>query len=789
MKVFTKHKPLNINSHTVKEDNAIPKKIKPLELNSIFATYFYHAPDSAFILTIDGTIEKCNKAALKLTGAKRPEELKGKNVAEFVHQQDLEKLIHDIDSFITTSEPKTSVYRVSPAYMPIQFIEITSSLFCADNAELRIISNVRDVTEQKRLEQKIKQNEEHFRALLKNSEDLISIIDLNGNLSFVTENIERFNGYTVKEIMDINLTKNIHPEDLPQVQEAFKTIFNNNKISKTIEYRSYDKAGNIMYIESIITNHFDDPDIAGIVLNSRNITERKITEDLLFEAKERAEQIYKVSPSAIFTTDKNHVITTWNNRAEELTGYKAQEIIGKKCATFSFGSCTEGCIMFNSEKAYPRQGIEAKIITRHGEIRHIVKNTDYLRDKEGNITGGIESFEDITEKKKAFEDMYISKKKAEDSDRLKSAFLANMSHEIRTPMNGILGFINVLKDKSLSIKEHDQYVDIIGSSGKHLLTLINDIIDISRIEAGQLQVNKKVFSVKKMMDELYDVFSMDIIEKRKKVRLHKFYQLNPKDDLIETDPDRLRQVITNLLSNAIKFTQEGSIAYGVRKLATNAGMVEFFVSDTGIGIPEEKQHEVFERFVQVDSSNSRNFGGTGLGLAISKGLITMMGGDIQVHSTLGKGTEFTFILPFKKATAINPADVKMNPINAQPYSWEGKRVLIVEDDAISFRYLEIILKSTKVIIDHSITGEKALKLFGDGKHYDLILMDIQLPGMSGYEVTDAMLKINSKANIIAQTANAMTEDITNCYAHGCKNVINKPVKREKLLQAMDKYLR
>jgi len=782
MSIYQEQKPKNFNGHDAKEDN------NPTELNAIFSTYFYHAPDSVFILTAEGVIEKCNKAALKLTGASNPAALKGKNVSDFIHHHDYEKLLQSMESFLTTGEPKTSVFRVSPAYMPIQFIEITSSLFCAENAELRIISNVRDVTEQRRLEQKIKQNEEHFRALLQNSEDLISIIDREGKLSFVTGNIQRFNGYTVEEMKDVDLTSNIHPEDLPLVQEAFQVVINNLSISKTIEYRSYDKAGNIIYIESIVTNHLDNPDIEGIVLNSRNITERKITKDLLFEAKEHAEQIYKISPSAIFTTDTKHVITTWNNRAEELTGYKAHEIIGKKCATFSFGSCTEGCIMFNSEKAYPRQGIEAKIITRNGEIRYIVKNTDYLRDKEGNITGGIESFEDITEKKKAFEEMYISKKKAEDSDRLKSAFLANMSHEIRTPMNGILGFINVLKDKSLSPEEHDQYVDIIGSSGKHLLTLINDIIDISRIEAGQLKFNKKVFSVKKMMDELYDVFSMNIIEKEKKVRLHKFYELDPDHDIIETDPDRLRQVMTNLLSNAIKFTQEGSIAYGVRKLATNAGMVEFFVSDTGIGIPKEKQNEVFERFVQVDSSNSRNFGGTGLGLAISKGLITIMGGDIQVHSVLGKGTEFTFILPVQKATHINSSEVKIKQKIVQEYSWEGKRVLIVEDDAISYRYLEIILRSSKIMIDHSITGEKALKLFGDGKKYDLILMDIQLPGMSGYEVTDAMLKINPDVTIIAQTANAMTEDITNCYAHGCKNVINKPVKREKLLQAMNEYL-
>jgi len=382
--------------------------------------------------------------------------------------------------------------------------------------------------------------------------------------------------------------------------------------------------------------------------------------------------------------------------------------------------------------------------------------------------------------------LQMAKERAEESDKLKSSFLANMSHEIRTPMNAIIGFSELITRKTIPQEKKDIYAQYITSSGKALLNLIDEIIDIAKIEAGQLKINKSTTYVNVLLNEIIDYINN---EKKKNKKDHILITKNEAIHDINfcflCDPLRLKQIITNLLNNALKFTFEGLIEVGY--IMPNNVTIVFYVSDTGIGLSDDKLPLIFERFRQADDTITRQFGGTGLGLAISKKLVEMMGGRIWAESEKGKGSTFFFSLPL-----IIP-DISKNIIESNKElnstdSFEGKTILIAEDEDNNFIFLEEVLNPTKAKIIRAKNGIQAVNAIKTHPDISVVLMDIKMPEMDGYQATSIIKEIKPSIPVIAQTAYAMAEDIIKGKNVGCDEYLSKPIKPEILINTLKRFI-
>jgi len=393
----------------------------------------------------------------------------------------------------------------------------------------------------------------------------------------------------------------------------------------------------------------------------------------------------------------------------------------------------------------------------------------------------------LVEKTKELEVQIIERKVAEESDKLKSAFLANMSHELRTPMNAIIAFSNFLREPDLPESKRNEYLNHITNAGDNLLRLIDDIIDIAKLEARQLKISISPVNISRMLRELKKVFQKIKMKSNYKADLVlSIDSLN--DYIINTDVLRVKQIMNNLIENAFKYTPRGIIEFGVR--LTDEGML-FFVKDTGIGIPEEKQKKIFDRFIQIDSELNRKFGGTGLGLAISKNLAELLGGKIWVESEHEKGSAFYVIIPANDLRMVEVSGPDLSQankmVNENNYNWAAKTILIAEDEELNYKVLDSCLSKTNARILRAENGEKAVELCRKEK-IDLVLMDIQMPVMDGYEAAQRIKALDSSVPIIAQTSYAMAEEKDKCIDAGCDEYITKPLDLDKLLSLINKLL-
>lgn len=436
---------------------------------------------------------------------------------------------------------------------------------------------------------------------------------------------------------------------------------------------------------------------------------------------------------------------------------------------------------FSDVKNYSEQ---YRIIKADGSVRWLWSRIHPVLNNEGRIYRLAVIATDITEQKDTEDALVRAKEKAMESDRLKSAFLANISHEIRTPMNGILGFIDLLNENDISQSTREQYLQIISSSSKQLLQIINDIIDISKIEANQINIEIKESNINSALRDIFIFFQQSkLITEESKVQMQLSLPLKEEYAKIYVDEARVRQIMMNLIDNSIKFTSEGEIIVGYKIKDKN---IEFFVKDTGIGIPKAQQHLIFERFSQADNSVTRKFGGTGLGLSICQGLVKLMGGSIWFDSEEGKGTTFYVSLPFMPVKRTE-AESNLHTSPSIP-DWKDKTILIVEDDPINMEYLDTILEPSQANIIHAISGEDAIRIFGANKSINLVLMDIRLPGINGYQAMRSIKDQSPTTPVVAQTAFAMSEDNQNCLEQGFDDYISKPIKRNLLYQIIQNHI-
>ncbi len=478
----------------------------------------------------------------------------------------------------------------------------------------------------------------------------------------------------------------------------------------------------------------------------------------------------------------NPAFTKFYGHKLDIVGKKDEELYGESEA-LRFRKIEKQII--NNKTTFS----EEKWINMPNGEKHLIHTIKFpFVNNHGDILGIVGLSRDITERFEFEQELQRQKEKAENADNLKSAFLANMSHEIRTPLNSIIGFADLLKYTNLTIKQREKYVEYINNSGNNLLNLIDDIIDTAKIEAGQLKIRKGRVFINRLLEEILATHR-EIRNSTNKhhVELILVKSISDKNLDIYTDSFRLRQILANLINNALKFVDKGHIEFGYKQDGSN---LLFYVEDTGIGISEEKHELIFERFGQIESSYKKNFQGTGLGLAISKKLVILLGGKIWLKSEENKGATFYFTIPFVKSK-VEENEFK-NISELSHYNFNNKTILIAEDDRLNYIVLKNTLEHTKSKIVWKHNGQEAVDYIIEAKanniKIDLILMDIQMPILNGYEASKIIRKLNENIPIIALTAYALTGEKEKTIVAGCSDYMTKPFKANILLKTISKYL-
>ena len=654
-------------------------------------------------------------------------------------------------------------------------VEITSHSLISKNRHARHVL-INDITENKR-------SQLDYQIMIKTSKDGFWIVDaITGKFLDVNQSYCDMIGYSRDEILQMTI------QDVDAIETSEETKKHIERIKElgfdSFETKHKTKSGKIIDVDASVT--FISFNGNKFFVSVKDISERKRAESEILKLSQAVEQ----SPVSVMITNLMGNIEYVNPKFVELTGYSSNEIEGKNPRFLNSGELPkeEYKKMWDtilSGKVWRGEFHNKK---KNGELFWESASISTLTDNNGTMKYFLAVKEDITILKKSYEDLVFAKNKAQESDRLKSAFLANMSHEIRTPMNGILGFAGLLKESELSGEQQQEYINIIEKSGERMLNIINDIVSISKIESGIMDIHLSEMNVNNQLEFIYN--SMKLDADRKNLTLSFTNALPDKEAVIKTDSEKFYSIISNLVKNAIKYTIKGNIEFGYHlKTVSETEVLEFFIKDTGIGIPKDRQEAIFERFIQADIEDKMARQGAGLGLAISRAYVKMLNGKMWLESKPNFGSTFYFTIPYNSKTKQKPVKKNLS------YDWEDKtqlelfKVLIVEDDETSVALmLKMVSKLSKEVLTAK-NGLDAINLCRLNPDIDLILIDIQMPVMNGYNATKQIRQFNKDVIIIAQTAFALSGDKENSLVAGCNDYISKPINREKLTEIIFKHLK
>ncbi len=810
------------------------------ESENRYREIFENTGTAMIIIEEDTTISLANEMFEKLTGYTKNEVDGRKKWTEFIVEEDLEMMLsqHKMRREIPDKALETYEFRLRDKSGQIKNILLTVDMISGTK---KSIASLVDISERKKAEERLTSLLRFHNEMLDTAAIWIDMFDAHGNATFWNLAAERISGYTREEVLgNARIWKWLYPDRSyrSEMIDAVKAMLVKNKCLENYETVIRCKDGQERIIRWHTNNYVDtNGKILGGIGIGDDITDRKRASDALRDSERRLTDIINFLPDATLVTDKDGNVISWNHAMEAMTGIEAKEMLGKGNYEYAlplYGQRRPILIDLvlkkqeEVEKDYSnieRSGAiligEALTPSLKGRPTYLHGTAAALYDSKGNIVGAIESICDITERKRAEEtlqqanrDLEIAVDKARKATDAKSEFLANMSHEIRTPLNGIIGMIGLLMDTKLSAEQRE-YAQIAHISSETLLALINDILDLSKIEARKLELEMKDFDLGSLLKDTKDLLTIDAHEKG----LDLVCMLDPRVPLrLRGDAGRLRQVLVNLGGNAVKFTAAGKIAIRVSLVGEDEGnaSIRFSISDTGIGIPADRQDILFTPFTQVDSSTTRKYGGTGLGLAISKQLVELMGGRIGVDSQERKGSTFWFTAVFKKqrsGTGQASADEKPREIEGngedvsvgvsvcepaqciQPDK-EGIRrsirILVVEDNPVNQKVAKIMLRKMGLRADVVANGKEALNALRSGP-YDIVLMDCQMPEMDGFEATRLIRQEGSNVQdpsipIIAMTASAMEGDREKCIQAGMSDFIGKPVQQRELAEKLSRWL-
>ncbi len=740
------------------------------------------SPDNISITDLQGRFLMLSQGALKMFGFKSPEKVIGKSIIDFIIPEERERVIEDIGLMFQGLKIGPAEYRAIHPDGRIIEIEVNSEfLRDQDGTPYNMIHIVRDIGIRKEAEKKILANEAKYGKMMANIGDVIAIMDKDGIARYKSPNVEKWFGWKPEELVGNIAWQYIHPGDQEMVLKSFDEFIKQPNSTTTIEFRYRCKDGAYKWISFTGNNLIHDPHIQGILGNYHDISKRKAIETALRKSEEKYRLIFENSPVGVLSFDGHGEIVACNDSFARIIGSPKEILIGldmlslpdekvvmeiKKSLQGETGHFEGYYHSFTSDKVTIIRALFAPIIM-----------------EDCSVCGAVGIIEDISERIKAVVELKKAREKAEESDRLKTAFLSNMSHEIRTPMNGILGFSDLLKNPKLTGKEQQEYISIIEKSGERMLNIINDIIDISRIEAGHMEVLITETNIAELLQFISKFFQPEA--RLKRIKLYSPNLTTDEALIVNTDKQKLNAILINLVKNAIKFTSNGLIEFGYRKTEND---LLFYVKDTGRGIPESKKSIIFERFRQGNEQSNRDYEGAGLGLAISKAYAEMLGGRIWVESEPEKGSVFSFTIPLnkeheEKIDLVSDRDENEIEINIM----KNLKILIAEDDEVTEMLIGKVAGSFGKEIINVRKGTDAIEACRKNPDIDLILMDIKMPGLDGYEATRQIRKFNEEVIIIAQTAYALSGDREQAQLAGCNEYISKPINLALLTELLRKY--
>jgi PAS domain S-box-containing protein len=780
-----------------------------------YQSFFEDDLTGDYISTVEGKLLNCNPAYLKILGFSSKEEALNYDMHKvYVNEGNRNELIQKLKENKTITTFEGDIKRVDGT-----IINVVANIIGGFDSKgnLKTFKGyIFDQTERKKAIDELSK----LSVAVEQSPATVLMTDIKGNIEYVNKKFTNVTGYSQKEVIGKNprIFNSGH-----QSKEVYEQLWQNITSGKEWigELLNKKKDGSLYWEQASISpiknnkgkiTHFlgvkEDisekkraEKVQNIILNISNASQTEIG------LKDLMEVIQKELGRIVDT--KNFFIAFYNkvNESFHIPYYK--DLGGDDVVDFPASESISGVVIKKGKSLLLNESEMIKLeFEKTGMIGPNSKSWLGVPLKiKGKITGVfvVQSYEDENaysendkeileiisqqisisiERKRHEEELLKALEKAEESHRLKSAFIANMSHEIRTPMNGIFGFTGLLKSADLNSDKQQKYIKIIEKSGARLLTTIDDIMNISKIESGLMKIYLSEININNEIEELYEFFKLET--ENKGLQLLIVNAIPEDESTIKTDKGKLHSILVNLIKNAIKFTKQGSVEFGCSK---KGNQLKFYVKDTGIGIPKDRQFNVFDRFVQADIEDKAVFEGSGLGLAISKSYVEMLGGIIELESVEGIGSTFRFTIPCQAINKEIPVVKNESSTDFVVSEIPSLKILIVEDDMIAQLYFEELLSDVSKEILLAGNGYKALDLCRENLDIDLILMDIRMPGLNGYEVTKQIRQFNKEVIIIAQTAFAFSGDREKALDVGCNDYISKPINKDHLVSLIQKYFK
>lgn len=670
---------------------------------------------------------------------------------------------------------------------------------------LLIVATLLTIISKKNVYRELHEKERQFSSIITNLPGFVYRCKYDDEMTviYISDRCQNITGYSPDDFINnhrISPSQIIVSEFLPILRLAVADAIIQRR-SFTAEFMLQTKDGEYRWVhEQGCPVYAANGEVLFIEGYVEDVSERKLrelellrSEEALSQSNKTYSQLFNGMDETVWVLDLEGKIIDTNSSVTGLLGYSSEEVLELVMTSIDVGLSAEDLkLMIKNMPDDKKQRFETIHRKKNGDLIPVEISSSIVnyrgqkcilsigRDISIRKQMEAERLKYEEQQKELYDKLLVAKEKAEESDRLKMAFLANMSHEIRTPMNGILGFMELLKDSDLEASSRQEYIELVNISGQRLLTTINDIIEISKIETGQFKIRQEHVNIEEIMQYFHDFFIHETHHKGLKLIMNN--QVTGAAANVITDRHKLDSILTNLLKNAIKFTSQGYIEFGAY---LENGSIVFYVSDTGRGIPADRLDAIFERFVQAEINATRAHEGSGLGLAIARAYAEALNGNISVISEPWKGSKFTVMLPhinqhtsYRKNEVIEAPAVK--PAGAV-------NLLIAEDDDISFRFLEKTLNSLNYNLVRVTSGMEAVNAVKSNPDFHLILMDIKMPDMDGFQATTQIRTFNTAIPIIAQTAYALHDDRKKALEAGCTGYISKPIRKDELLSLINKH--
>jgi PAS domain S-box-containing protein len=789
LNVIISSSPLDKNDHkkgitfTVLDITERKKSEEALkESQNLFQTLSQVSPVGIFRTKPDGYTTYVNPKWLELSGLPSDEAI-GFGWLKAVHPEDRKLIEARWKSDVQSRTSSIAEYRFLRSDGSSVWVMGNAVPEWIDNEVVGYIGTITDITERKLTEEALAESETKYRQMVTQSPDGIFVIDLSGMFISVNRAICDKLKYTEEELLSMKIWS-IIPENYHSFHRLrLRSIIEGNTPKVNAEYEVKGKDGKIHSIEVLSAPYYKGKKLVGFQGIARDITERKLAEKSLRESEERHRSIFENVQDLFYETSIDGTILEVSPSIRFLSKgqYQREELIGK--SIFDFYSDPQERMAFISQ------------ITEHGAISDFeitLVNKDGTRipcslsskiffDPQGRPSKIIGSVRDITDRKNVSEALRLAKEKAEASDKLKTTFLNNISHEVRTPLNGILGFAEIISKISLSEDEKRESLAMLYESSDRLLNTITSYMDISLLTSGNFTVHKKDFNPGQVLKRIFENYNT--ICSNRNLELILDIPVKSENILINSDPEIFQKVLNHLLNNAVKFTEKGSIRLGFSILENE---IEFFVKDSGIGIRKESMENIFNRFEKEDRGPSRLSEGSGLGLSISKGMVDMIGGKMHVDSEIGVGSCFSIRIPYQNKEG---ASVPLTQPVEHRKSTRKPSILLAEDDETNSYFLKALLaREMDANVLHASNGREAIELFKANPDIELVLMDMKMPEVNGFEATRQIKLIRNEVPVIAITAYAMSGDEERVMAAGCDGYLSKPITKRSLLQKMAEFI-